>query len=116
MLGRLLLHTEETEEQLTLLSDITVGMMMDVIGPLGETLTVLPAGDSYEGLAAGPSFRFSREIATLPHQAAAWAIFEERLRELAAFCGFIESEGAVSSMLTQVRRYLLQYAEQLSNS
>lgn len=116
MLGRLLLHTEETEEQLTKLSDITVGMMMDVIGPLGETLTTLPAGDSYPGLTAGPSFRFSRDVATSPHQDAAWAIFIERLRELAAFCGFIESHGAVSSMLTKVRGSLHQYAEQMSES
>jgi len=116
MLGRLLLHTEETEEQLTLLSDITVGMMMDVIGPLGETLTTLPAGTSYPGLTAGPSFRFSRDVATLPHQVAAWAIFIERLKELGAFCGFIESDGAISSLLTQVRRSLLQYAEQMEES
>ncbi len=116
MLGRLLLHTEETEQQLRLLSDLTVGMMMDVIGPLGDTLTTLPAGPNYLGLNAGPSFRFSKDVATLPHQSSAWAIFAERLKELAAFCGFIESDGAVKSMLTGTRRYLLQYAKRLSDS
>ena len=35
MLGRLLLHTGESEAQLTRLSDITVALMIDVIGPLG---------------------------------------------------------------------------------
>ena len=64
MLGRLLLHTAESEDQLTILSDITVGLMMDVIGPLGRGLTTLPAGPSHPGLRAGPSFRFSRDIQT----------------------------------------------------
>lgn len=114
MLGRLLLHTEETDAQLRLLSDLTVGMMMDVIGPLGDSLTNLPAGPNFEGQNAGPSFRFSKDVATLPHQASAWAIFAERLRELAAFCGFIEAEGATASMLTGIRRYLLQYADRLT--
>ncbi|MFQ6029582.1 MAG: ferritin-like protein [Dehalococcoidia bacterium] len=114
MLGRVLLHQEETEEQLILLSDLTVGMMIDVIGPLGETLTTLPAGTSYQGLNAGPSFRFSRDVAMLPHQTSAWVLLSERLRELAAFCGFIETEGEVASTVASVRRCLLQYAEKLT--
>ena len=56
MLGRVLLHTDESEEQLTLLSDITVGLMIDVLGPLGTTLTTMPAGASHSGLTAGPKF------------------------------------------------------------
>lgn len=116
MLGRLLLHSGESDKQLTLLSDITVGLMIDVIGPLGETVTALPAGVSYPGQTAGPSFRFSRDVATLPHHVSAWALFIERLRELAAFCGFIDSQGEVTLMLAQVRGSLLQYAEQLGES
>ena len=113
MLGRVLLHTEESEEQLTLLSDITVDLMIDVLGPLGTTLTTMPAGASHPGLTAGPSFRLSRDVHSLPHQAAAWALFTERLRELSAYCGFLQAEGDVSVVLTRVRGSLDQYAEQL---
>ena len=94
MLGRLLLHTGESEGQLTRLADVTVGLMMDVIGPLGDALTTLPAGPSHPGLTAGPSFRLSRDAITPPHQAAAWALFIERLREMSAYCGFLEARGS----------------------
>ena len=114
MLGRVLLHTEESDEQLTLLSDITVGLMIDVLGPLGTTLTTMPAGASHPGLAAGPSFRLSRDVHSLPHQATAWALFTERLRELSAYCGFLQAEGDVSVVLNRVRGSLDQYAEQLN--
>ena len=114
MLGRVLLHTEESEEELTLLSDITVNLMIDVLGPLGTTLTTMPAGASHPGLTAGPSFRLSRDVRSLPHQAAAWALFTERLRELSAYCGFLQAEGDVSGVLTRVRGSLDQYAEQLT--
>lgn len=114
MLGRVLLHTDESEEQLTLLSDITVGLMIDVLGPLGTTLTTMPAGASHSGLTAGPSFRLSRDVHSLPHQTAAWALFTERLKELSAYCGFLQAEGDVSVVLTRVRGSLGQYAEQLN--
>ena len=114
MLGRVLLHTDESDEQLTQLSGITVGLMMDVIGPLGTTLTTMPAGPSHPGLTAGPSFRLSRDVHSLPHQVAAWALFIERLKEMSAYCGFLQAEGDVAAVLTRVRRSLDRYAEQLS--
>ncbi len=114
MLGRVLLHTDESEEQLTLLSDITVGLMIDVLGPLGTTLTTMPAGASHLGLTAGSSFRLSRDVHSLPHQAAAWVLFTERLKELSAYSGFLQAEGDVSGVLTQVRMSLDQYAQQLN--
>ena len=113
MLGRVLLHTDESEEQLTLLSDVTVDLMIDVLGPLGTTLTTMPAGGSHSGQTAGPSFRLSRDVATLPHQTAAWALFAERLKELSAYCGFLQADGDVSVVLTRVSGSLDQYAGQL---
>ncbi len=114
MLGRLFLHREESKDELTQLSDITLGLRVDVLGPLGSALTTLPAGDSYPGLTAGPSFRFSRDVNTPPHLAAARALFIERLKELSAYCGFLQTQGAISSVLARVRGALAQYAEQLS--
>jgi len=113
MLGRLFAHGEETEHELTQLSDITEELMVDVIGPLGEALTRLPAGASHSGLMAGPSFRFSRGVNAPPHRNAAQALFVERLNELSAYCGFLQTEGTLSSVLTRVRASLGRYAEQL---
>ena len=116
MLGRLFAHGDESQDEMTQLSDITEGLMVDVIGPLGEALTMLPAGASHPGLTAGPSFRFSRDVNTPPHQAAAWALFIERLRELSAYCGFLQTEGVMSTVLTRVKGSLARYAEQLNKS
>lgn len=114
MMGRLLLGSEESVAQLTEIADITVGMMADVIGPLGDVITTLPAGPSYPGLTAGPSFRFSRDGQAPPHMEAARELFVERLKELSAYCGLMESDGELRTVLTTVRSRLSQYAEQLA--
>jgi hypothetical protein len=101
-------HAQETEDQLKQLSDITEGLMVDVIGPLGDALTRLPAGPSNPGQTAGPSFRFSRDVNTPPHGDAARALFVERFKELSAYCGFLETSGAIATVLTRVRRSLAQ--------
>ena len=113
MLGRLFAHGEESEDELRKVSDITEGLMVDVIGPLGEALTQLPAGPSHSGLTAGRSFRFTRDINTPPHRDAARATFVERFKELSAYCGFLQAEGSLSSILARVRTSLGRYAEQL---
>ena len=115
VLGRLFAHGEESDSELSKLADITEGLMVDVIGPLGDALTRLPAGPSTSGLMAGPSFRFSRDINTPPHREAARAIFVERLKELSAYCGFLETDGALASVLNRVRASLGRYAKQLED-
>ena len=82
-------------------------MMTGVIGSLGEALTPLPAGPPPPGLMAGASFRSSRDVNTLPDQASAWELFIERLKELSAYIGFIQSDeslSAVQRILVGVRR------------
>ena len=116
VLGRLFAHGEESEDELSKLADITEGLMVDVIGPLGDALTRLPAGSSHPELMAGPSFRFSRDINTPPHREAARALFVERFTELSAYCGFLQTEGALSSVLTRVRTSLGGYATNSKNS
>ena len=113
LMGRLLLQTGESESEITKLSDISVGLMMDVIGPLGDALTTLPAGPSHPGKMAGPSFRFSRDVRTMPHHGAAWALLSGRLEELSAYCGFLQTKGVMSRVMTRVKGSLAQYAEQL---
>ena len=114
MMGRLLMRGGETDAQLTEVADMTVAFMIDVIGPLGDVITTLPAGPSYPGLTAGPSFRFSRDGHPPPHMGAAWALFIERLKEMSAYCGLIQGDAELKAVLTQVRGTLAQYAQQLS--
>ena len=113
MMGRLLLGSEESEDQLTEIADITVAFMSDVILSLGDVLTTLPAGPSYPGQTAGPSFRFSRDGQAPPHMDAARALFVERMKELSSYCGLIQAEPELKTVLNQVRATLAQYADRL---
>ena len=67
VLSKLLMHPEESDNQMTLLASISIDMMTDVIGPLVEALTLLPAGKANPGMTAGPSFRFTRDGTAAPH-------------------------------------------------
>ncbi|MCH7737438.1 MAG: ferritin-like protein [Chloroflexi bacterium] len=116
ILSRLLMHTEETESQLNVLSSISIDLMTDVIGPLGDALTALPAGDAHPGMTAGPSFRFSRDGAAAPHQVSAWALIAERLNEMAAYCGVLDIDGPAAPVMARVKSSLARYAKQLSEA
>ena len=69
------MHTQESEAQLATLASVSIDMMSDVIGPLGEALTLLPAGKSNPGMTAGASFRFTRHGTAARHQVSAWTLF-----------------------------------------
>jgi CDGSH-type Zn-finger protein/truncated hemoglobin YjbI len=85
-LERYFAHTEETDDQLQVLADVTLGLMFSVIRPLGDLIPTLPAGPEYPGRTAAPSFElFYESDYLIPHRAAAWALLEERLREAQAF-------------------------------
>ena len=87
---RFFAHTEETDAQLTALADATVALMVQVVRPLGELITTLPAGPEYPGRTAGPSFElFYESDYLLPHRDAAWVLLAERIDEAAAFCGSV---------------------------
>ena len=116
VLSRLLMHTEESESQMTLLASISIDIMTDVIGPLGEALTLLPAGKANPGMTAGPSFRFTRDGTAAPHLVSAWALFIERLKEMSAYCGILEIQGATDPVLARVKTSLARYANQLSEA
>ncbi len=91
---RFFAHTEETEIQLGVLADATVGLMLRVVKPLGDLITTLPAGPDYPGMTAGPSFELFYETDYLmPHRKAAWALLTERLDTAASFCAAILAEG-----------------------
>jgi len=113
MLTRLFVHGDEQHDQLVRLATITEGLMIEVLQPLGSALTQLPAGPSFPGLNAGPGFRLSRGSGISPHSEPAWAVFHERLKELGAYCRFLESVAEAPPVLTRVRAGIGKYADQL---
>jgi len=83
-LARSFAHTEETDDQLDVLAATAIGMMRDVVKPLGGLVTRLPVGFDHPGRTCGPTFElFYGADYLLPHRDAAWAVMEERMRVLA---------------------------------
>jgi hypothetical protein len=81
LLMRFFAHSDERSAELTGLQRAAFfPMMTTVMRPLGELLTLLPAGS---GGTAGPAFRFTRNITLLPHRDAAWAVIQDELDALA---------------------------------
>jgi hypothetical protein len=86
VLGRFFGHGHETPEQLKVLADVAIGLMIQVIQPLGEKVTTLPAGAEHPQMTAGPSFEvFYRSGYMLPHTDASWVLLHERLLELRGY-------------------------------
>jgi CDGSH-type Zn-finger protein/truncated hemoglobin YjbI len=97
-------HTEESDEEIATLAEVTLGLMFDAIKPLGSLLTDLPVGDEAPGRTAGPSFElFYESDSLLPHRDAAWALIEERIREAAAFAERLCQERQPSATVTLQR-------------
>jgi hypothetical protein len=116
VLQRYFAHTGETHTQLGVLADVALGLMFEVIKPLGQLVTRLPVGQEHPGRTAGPSFElFYESDYVLPHQRAAWLVLEERLRDAAAFCGRIAvGRDELSDVLTPVEASLQKFAESLA--
>jgi len=116
LLSRYFAHTDESPAQLEVLADVSVGLMYAVIKPLGMVVTTLPVGPDMPGVKAGPGFELFYQVDyLLPHQAAAWVLMEERLRDAAAFarrCGQLCTP-ALMEPLAGVARALEKYADQL---
>jgi hypothetical protein len=84
LLYRLLSRVDEDDEQMKILSQVAVGLMFDVIEPLGDIVTTLPVGPEHPGRTAGPSFElFYQPDYLLPHRTAAWLIMAEHLTDAA---------------------------------
>lgn len=111
LLTRFFVHVEETNAELKALIDSAITLMYDVLRPLGEVLTILPAGPAHAGITAGASFATYRAGYTLPHKQAAWLLLHERLRELAAYCQELENEPQAPAELTGIRIALWDLAE-----
>jgi hypothetical protein len=60
----------------------SIVVMPSVLLPLGEALTLLPAGPKYGTHTAGPGFGISRHVPLLPDPEVAFILVRERLGEL----------------------------------
>jgi CDGSH-type Zn-finger protein/truncated hemoglobin YjbI len=117
VLERYFAHTEESDEEIATLAEVTLGLMFDAIKPLGSLLTDLPVGDDAKGQTAGPSFElFYESDCLLPHRDAAWALIEERIREAAAFAERLcqERRPDAAATLEKVGSALLDLAHTLA--
>jgi len=113
MLGRIFVHAEESHDELARLADTTIGLMAMVVQPLGSALSSLPAGKSHPGFTAGPGFRLSRGASIPTHKEAAWAVFRERLGELAAYSRYLQAEKNAPAVLGRVNTALSRFAAAL---
>jgi hypothetical protein len=114
LLYRLLCHVDETDEQIHILADVSVGVMFDVIEPLGEILTTLPVGPEHPGRTAGPTFElFYQPDYLLPHRRAAWLVMAEHLSEAADLC---TRDEATEPRLTAVAEAMRRHAETLQET
>jgi hypothetical protein len=117
VLQRYFAHTGESDAQLGVLAEVALGLMFEVLKPLGHLVTRLPVGQEHPGQTAGPSFElFYESDYVLPHQHAAWLVLEERLRDAEAFCARIADKGgALSEVVMPVGASLNKFAESLAS-
>ena len=90
--------------------------MFEVVKPLGDLVTTLPAGPEYPGRTAGPSFElFYESDYVLPHREAAWILLTERIRDAAEFCEpGVPCDPPVAGGLDAVRSALNEIADALA--
>ena len=116
-LERFFAHTDETDDQLAALADVTIALMLGALRPLGELITTLPVGPEHPGRTAGPSFElFYESDYLMPHREAAWTLLEERLREAATFCDNVrgDCDPLLAQGLAPVQQALLTIADSLA--
>ena len=84
LLSRYFANSDESPEQLATLADVAVTLMFAAVEPLGSLVTRLPVGPDHPDRTVGPALELFYDVDyLLPHREAAWAIMEERLREIA---------------------------------
>lgn len=87
LLTRFFTHTDETDEQLDVLVAAALGIMADVLKPLGTALTRLPVGPGHPGRTAGPAFQMFYQMGNfVPWRDAAWVLLAERAAVLSRQC------------------------------
>jgi hypothetical protein len=119
LLARYFAHTDETDDHLAVLAEVSVGLMKNVVKPLGGLVTRLPVGPEHPGATAGPTFELFYGVDyLLPHRDAAWAVMEERMRLLAELATHCRDSCAPLYLpaLTKITDALTDLADQLAEA
>jgi len=105
LLNRFFTHTDETEQQLSVLVGAAIDMMAGVLRPLASALTTLPAGPPHEHRTAGFSFEVHYVLGNMvPWREPAWALLHERSAFLAQRCAEATSTGGVPDAVHQAHQ------------
>lgn len=96
VLLRFFTHTEETEEQLSVLVDAAIDLMVSAVRPLAMVQTRLPVGVGQPGKTAGFAFEMAYIMTNaVPGRKAAWTVLHERISILADGCAaLVAQDGA----------------------
>jgi len=104
LLTRFFTHTDETDEQLQTLTDGAIGLMADVVRPLGSALTKLPVGPEHEGKTSGFAFEMYYRMGNfVPWREPAWALLHERTLLLADICDDAREHAGAPSAIAGAR-------------
>lgn len=120
ILLRFFAHTEENEEQMYVLKSAFINLMPFGVSPLAKTITLLPAGDGFPGINAGPSFEVYADVQLLPQMSSAWIFFQERLQEITEACDALINDSRTQpyqklrATLTEVSTALKNIAHTIS--
>ncbi|HLZ61600.1 MAG TPA: ferritin-like domain-containing protein [Ktedonosporobacter sp.] len=114
VLLRYFIHGTESDDELTILSNVAVDAMFLLIKPLGELLTRLPLGPEYPDKVAGPCFEVYHSGNILPHRYGAWTILHERLLELADYSDKLAGQEGAPKELTMISANARQLAGTLA--
>ena len=88
-------------------SAISIALMPTVVLPLGEALTLLPAGKcAYGDKTAGPTFGLSRHVTLHSNPRAAYTVVQERLGEIITVTGELASWEQAPTQLVNCLRNL----------
>ncbi|HEX2322731.1 MAG TPA: ferritin-like protein [Streptosporangiaceae bacterium] len=116
LLTRFFTHTDETDEQLGVLTESAFELMGSVMAPLGRTLTRMPAGAAHPGHTAGPTFEMYYQMGNfIPARHAAWALLSERIGTMAERCAAAGSGDAIPATVGAVTATATAVAARLAS-
>jgi len=87
-------------------SQVAIRVMAMVLKPFGEALTLLPAGASYGGKTAGPTFALSRHVPLPLDPSAAAVVAQEQLADLVSLAERLAADGRAPRQLASGHKNL----------
>jgi hypothetical protein len=115
VLTRFFTHTDETDEQLDTLVQTALGIMADVLKPLGTALTRLPMGPGNPGRTGGAAFQMYYQMGNfVPWRNAAWVLLSERAAVLSRQCAQCATQDGVPEVVRPAAEAAAKISEQLA--